>query len=208
MENDADFLANVSIFSLVKKRDLKRIAKLAQHQSFREGDVIIREGQRDRRLFVILSGEVDVIKDLGGKNERRVRILSSPAYFGEMALIDDLVRSASVVAMENTQILSLDHWNLRDEIEKYPAMALELLQMLSRRIRAIEKTMVNTLGTLLPICTHCKSIREDTGSWIRIEEYIKDHSETEFTHGICPECVKELYPEYSGKVYPEYHEKS
>ena len=53
---------------------------------------------------------------------------------------------------------------------------------------------VKTLRGLLPICASCKKIRDDKGYWNRIENYIKDHSEAVFTHGICPECAKELYP--------------
>jgi len=68
--------------------------------------------------------------------------------------------------------------------------------MLSRRIRAIEKSMINTLGAYLPVCANCKNIREVDGLWTPIEEYIADHSETEFSHSICPECLKKLYPEY------------
>ena len=195
MINEADFLADVSLFSLMKKTDLQRIAQLARHHLFHEGDVIIREGERDGRLFIIVSGQVEVIKGLGSKNERPVRTLGPHSYFGEMALIDDLVRSASVVAKEDTRVLSLDQWDLRQEIEKYPAMAFELLQMLSRRIRAIEKTMVSTLGASLPICANCKKIRENNDSWAPIEQYISDHSEIEFRHSICPECSEKLYPE-------------
>ncbi|CAB1065994.1 PAS [Olavius sp. associated proteobacterium Delta 1] len=54
---------------------------------------------------------------------------------------------------------------------------------------------VNTLGGLLPICANCKKIRDDKGYWNRLEGYIQDHSEAEFTHGICPECIEKLYPE-------------
>jgi CRP-like cAMP-binding protein len=158
--------------------------------------VIIREGGRDRRLFIIISGEVEVIKGLGSKKERHLRTLGPHSYFGEMSLIDDLVRSASVVAKGDTQILSLDQWNLRKEIEKYPAMAFELLQMLSRRIRTIEKGMINMLGALLPICANCKKIRESNGTWTPIEEYITDRSEAEFSHSICRECAEKLYPEF------------
>jgi PAS domain-containing protein len=53
---------------------------------------------------------------------------------------------------------------------------------------------VNTLGGLLPICANCKKIRDDKGYWNRLEGYIQDHSEAEFTHGICPECIEKLYP--------------
>jgi PAS domain S-box-containing protein len=54
---------------------------------------------------------------------------------------------------------------------------------------------VKTLSGMLPICTSCKKIRDDKGYWNQIEVYIRDHSETEFTHGICPECFKKLYPD-------------
>jgi len=184
----------------MKKPDIHRIAELVQYHLFHDGDLIIREGDHDRQLFIIVNGKAEAIKNLGEKNEKRVRTLGPYSYFGEMALIDDLVRSASVVAKEETQTLSLAQWDLRQEIEKYPAMAFELLKMLSQRIRAIEKTMINTLGTFVPICANCKRIREINGSWAPIERYILDHSETEFSHSIFPECTKELYPEYAKKM--------
>ena len=199
MINKVDFLSKVSIFSHMKKAGIHRIAELAQIHLFHDGGFIIREGDHDRRLFIIVDGKAEVIKNLGEKNEKFVRTLGPYSYFGEMALIDDLVRSASVVAREETQVLSLAQQDLRQEIEKYPAMAFELLKMLSQRIRAIEKTMINTLGAFLPICANCKKIREKNGSWVPIESYISNHSETEFSHSICPECTKELYPEYAKK---------
>ena len=194
--NKADLLAKVSIFYFMKRSDLLRIGKLTQYHFFHEGDVIIREGEHDCRLFIIVSGGVEIVKSLGSKNESRMRTFGPHSYFGEMALIDGLVRSASVVAKEDTKILSLDQWNLRQEIEKYPAMAFELLQMLSRRIRAIEKSMISTLGAFLPICVNCKKIRKVNGSWVAIEEYIEEHSDTELSHSICPECSKKMYPEF------------
>jgi len=55
---------------------------------------------------------------------------------------------------------------------------------------------VKTLSGLLPICANCKKIRDDKGYWNQIEAYIRDHSEADFSHSICPECVKKLYPEF------------
>jgi hypothetical protein len=55
---------------------------------------------------------------------------------------------------------------------------------------------VKTLSGLLPICSHCKKIRDDEGYWNQIEKYINDHSEADFSHGICPECFKNYYPDY------------
>lgn len=57
---------------------------------------------------------------------------------------------------------------------------------------------VRTLSGLLPICASCKKIRDDQGYWQRVEVYIESHSEAEFTHGLCPDCAKKLYPELYG----------
>jgi hypothetical protein len=62
------------------------------------------------------------------------------------------------------------------------------------------KTSIKILRGLLPICSGCKSIREDNGYWKRIEDYLQVHSELEFSHGICPDCVEKLYPEFAGVV--------
>ena len=65
-------------------------------------------------------------------------------------------------------------------------------------IKDLQKALaeVKTLSGMLPICSSCKNIRNDEGYWQQIEEYIMDHSEADFTHGICNECVKKLYPEF------------
>lgn len=59
---------------------------------------------------------------------------------------------------------------------------------------------VNQLSGLLPICSHCKKIRDDKGSWKNLEEYIVHHSGAQFSHGVCPNCMKEYYPEVVKKT--------
>ena len=54
---------------------------------------------------------------------------------------------------------------------------------------------VKKLSGLLPICANCKKIRDDQGYWKQLEAYIQDHSEAEFSHSICPDCAKTLYPD-------------
>jgi hypothetical protein len=54
---------------------------------------------------------------------------------------------------------------------------------------------VKTLSGLLPICASCKKIRDDQGYWLQVEVYIREHSDAEFSHGLCPDCARELYPE-------------
>lgn len=67
---------------------------------------------------------------------------------------------------------------------------------MKNQLRNKEKE-VKILRGFLPICAHCKEIRDDKGFWHQIESYIRDHSEAEFSHGICPKCVKKLYPEFN-----------
>lgn len=69
-----------------------------------------------------------------------------------------------------------------------------------RLIAELQRTLgeVKTLRGFLPICASCKKIRRDEGSWQQIESYIREHSEAQFSHGLCPECVDKLYPGFSG----------
>jgi DNA-binding NtrC family response regulator len=71
--------------------------------------------------------------------------------------------------------------------EEKEELILELREALSK---------IKTLSGLLPICAHCKKIRNDKGQWERMEIYIRDRSEADFTHGICPDCAKKFFPEF------------
>jgi CheY-like chemotaxis protein len=64
-------------------------------------------------------------------------------------------------------------------------------------IEALEKSLeeIKRLSGLLPICANCKRIRDKQNNWHEIERYISDHSEADFSHGLCPDCVRSLYPE-------------
>jgi PAS domain S-box-containing protein len=73
----------------------------------------------------------------------------------------------------------------------------ELMQ--SKEIIDYLKKEINTLRGIIPICSSCKKVRDDNGYWQQVEAYVRDRSEAEFSHSICPECLKRLYPEFSGK---------
>ena len=82
---------------------------------------------------------------------------------------------------------------LNKEIEERKQVEEKREKLLKEVQEALTK--VKTLSGMLPICASCKKIRDDKGYWTQIEEYVRDHSEAEFTHGICPECAKKLYPD-------------
>jgi len=66
-------------------------------------------------------------------------------------------------------------------------------------VRQLQHALANikTLHGLLPICSSCKKIRDDHGYWNQLETYIGAHTDAEFTHGLCPECIQKLYPDYA-----------
>ena len=91
-------------------------------------------------------------------------------------------------------------------LEKAIRYAIERKQLENekeRLIRELQESLakVKILSGLLPICASCKKIRDDKGYWNQVETYLIEHSEAQFTHGICPECGKKLYPEYYDNIW-------
>ena len=83
-----------------------------------------------------------------------------------------------------------------------------LIAKLHKTIEELNKTSeeVKILSGFLPICASCKKVRDDKGYWNQIESYIRDHSEADFTHGICPDCAKDMYPEAYDKIVSNKNE--
>jgi YesN/AraC family two-component response regulator len=90
---------------------------------------------------------------------------------------------------------SIERQRLETERER---LILELQEALSK---------VKQLSGLLPICASCKQIRDDKGYWTQVEVYMSEHTEIDFTHTVCPECTKKLYPEYYDAIWGEKGKK-
>lgn len=69
---------------------------------------------------------------------------------------------------------------------------------IKRKTNLLEQALneIKTLRGIVPICAQCKQIRDDEGYWSQVEVYVQNHTEAKFSHGICPECAKKLYPEF------------
>jgi phosphoserine phosphatase RsbU/P len=87
---------------------------------------------------------------------------------------------------------------------------LALQDALMEKVAELQRVLeeVKSLRGILPICASCKKIRDDTGYWQQVEEYVRDHSEAQFSHGICPECMKELYPDFDVSDSDDDEEKN
>ena len=93
-------------------------------------------------------------------------------------------------ALDKCAVLSLFDRETRRRNEERDRMIGELREALDK---------VKLLSGFLPICSSCKKIRDDKGAWTQMEAYITEHTDAEFSHGICSECAEKLYPEYFKK---------
>ena len=75
---------------------------------------------------------------------------------------------------------------------------IEMQDALADKIAELGRALsqIKTLRGIVPICANCKKIRNDAGYWQQVEVYVHNHTEADFTHGICPECMETLYPEF------------
>ncbi len=140
MENLADSLKLVPLLAALKEEQLQMLAKLATTKTFSQGKVIIKQGEPGAGLFVIMNGTVEVtMQPQPGKPEIKVNTLSSGDFFGEMALIDGYPRNATITALSDTKLVELGRWVFLDALRREPNIAVAMLPILTRRIRALEE---------------------------------------------------------------------
>ncbi len=141
----------------------------------------LKKDPRTQDIPVIFISALDETSDkVRAFDEGGVDYITKPFEAGE------------VLARVNT------HLTIRN-LQKTLIMKNNALQEKNRQLQQALNS-VNTLSGLLPICAHCKKIRDDEGYWQDVEIYIRNHSGAVLSHGLCPDCVVDLYPEsYSDK---------
>ncbi len=128
-----DQLAKIWIFSKLEQSDIARMAKAVVPRTYAKGESIVNEGEQAVAFYVIISGKVQMTK----KGEP-LGTMGPGECFGEMALLDGHPRSASVLALEDTECLAMTRWDFTAELRANPAMAVAMLPVLSKRIRELE----------------------------------------------------------------------
>lgn len=104
-----------------------------------------------------------------------------------------LKETFSDMLKERTEALRKTNKQLEREVERRKYTEKAILEERDKLQQMIAE--IKTLRGFLPICSSCNKIRDDAGYWQKIEKYIQEHSEARFSHGICPECAQQLYPE-------------
>ncbi len=130
MSAPVDALRNVPLFATLEEKDLEELAQQLHERRFAEGAEVTTEGAGGAGFFVIAAGNAEVL--VGGEHRAT---LGPGDHFGEIALIDDGVRSASIIAATDLLCYGMTPWEFRPFVEEHPQVAWALLQALAHRFR-------------------------------------------------------------------------
>jgi len=129
-----EFLARVPVFANCNAEEIRAIASVAQESFFQPGQIIVTQGTPGQVFYLILSGRVEILRDgvsLGA--------FGPGDFFGEMSLLDQAPRSATIRALDQSACLMLSNWDFKSLLEKHPSIAVKLLEVLSRRLRVADE---------------------------------------------------------------------
>lgn len=132
-------LKRIEIFESLSVGELAAIASIVEEMDVPPGEVIIQEGSFGETMYLIIKGEVSVIKEMGKPNEIEIDRIKPGEYCGEMALIEDIQRSASIRTEKASSFMVLHKHEFRELVREYPHIGLEICKVLSGRIRKLHQ---------------------------------------------------------------------
>lgn len=145
MNDPLPFLKRVFFFKDLGPNELATIARLLKEQTFSKGSVIFREKDDADRFYILESGRVGVYKNYDSLSSRLLATHGSGHFFGEMALVDSLPRSATVIAEDDTLVLYLNRSDFQDIIQTCPGIALGVMTSISLLVRSSNEVFIEDL---------------------------------------------------------------
>ncbi len=149
------FLKEISIFNNLDFNLLGKVINITYTKIYQKDETIFNEGDIGKAIFIIVSGSVEITKKISEKEERILITLSSGDFFGEMALLEELPRSATARTMEETEIYIIYKVNFDSLIEKYPQVGLKITKslatILSKRLRKTSEQVADQILETLKI---------------------------------------------------------
>jgi CRP-like cAMP-binding protein len=136
------YLRKVPLFSNLKDKDLATIESLVKERKYARGEIILRQGEEGIGLFIIKKGKVKVSKTLASGKTIDIAVHSDGEYFGELAMLDNKPRTATVTAIEDTEVYIMTYWEFKALLESKPEIALSLLPVLVERFRETNEQLL------------------------------------------------------------------
>lgn len=182
----------------------RRLAEILGCEASQTAEVF-RRSLVERRVYKYRAEEPGIKKEILHKPE----LTSFRKELREEVKRTGVIEAVYKLALSDGQTFWLkDQAEIEMYLEDQVSISLGCLTVVSKEMEAAEEreklvvalqdaiSKVKQLSGLLPICASCKKIRDDKGYWNQIEEYIRNHSEADFSHGLCPPCLEKLYPDY------------
>jgi CRP-like cAMP-binding protein len=138
VEDVAAVLASIPMFGHLGPRQRARLAQHFCRRTYRTDEIVVRQGDTSLSFYVVLSGRVQIVRHCAGAAGVEIVEEGPGSFFGEMGVIDDLPRAATVVALEPTECGLLAKWDLQRELGADTGIALALISVLNARIRLLE----------------------------------------------------------------------
>jgi CRP/FNR family transcriptional regulator, cyclic AMP receptor protein len=138
MTGNNDFLKYVPIFSELEDITIEQISKIGIRKEFKKDSVVLFEHETGSALFVIVEGKVKISRVSDDGREVILTILNESDFFGEMAIIDGLSRSANVTAMEDSELFIIQRNDFIALLQTHPEISISLLKELTSRMRAAD----------------------------------------------------------------------
>ena len=121
---------------------LESISSFTFRKAFGPGELIIDEGETGNGLYIIISGNVEILKGLGTDNTAVLGQRASGEVFGEMALLGEWPRTATVRSMDQVECLGIDRWVFLTLLDRQPQIGINMLQILAQRLRESDARIV------------------------------------------------------------------
>ena len=150
LEEKRDLLASSHLFRNIDKSDLEQLAKYTKLKSFKNREVICRRGDLGTQMYLIANGRVTLHTDSDEGKELGFGFLNKGDVFGEIALFDGGVRTATVKAIEKTELLVIERRDFLPFLEKTPRAALQLLSTMAARLRSTDEHFEDIFFRNLP----------------------------------------------------------
>ncbi|MBN2048721.1 MAG: cyclic nucleotide-binding domain-containing protein [Anaerolineaceae bacterium] len=135
------FLNAVPLFKGLNDKQLSLIAQRAVERNFKAGDTIVKQGQGGEGFFILSSGKAEAIHERNDGTKTVVNMLKTTDFFGELALLSEGMRTASIIALEDTTCIVLTRWDFRAVLLEDGEIAISILEEMANRFRKLLSTL-------------------------------------------------------------------
>ena len=176
---------------------------MSELKTFVKGTVIFKQGDVELKMYDIISGKVGIFADYGKKDEKLLAEMTPGKFFGEMGLIDILPRSATAVALEDTETTVIDQNEALQYLDDHPEKAMAIIKTLSTRLRGLTLDYMDACNTIAKFCKESNPEQKKGKLWDKMasfaaigQNYADAYNESLGKQPYLQECMEEVYGDF------------